>query len=397
MENEIIVIGAGAAGCMAAITAARAGRSVLVLEKNSIIGKKILATGNGRCNYTNEKMGDGFFRGEAPSFISKALSKFSVEDTIEFFKSIGIYPRSKDGYLYPLSREASSVRLALENELKRLGVKIVYECAVSDIVPNENGYTVLSDKGDFETEKVLLSPGGCAAPSSGSDGKLFEAVKKLGIKISEPAPALVPVKCKSKYLKKLSGVRAKAHARLYFAEGEKSREILAEDVGEVQFADYGLSGIVIFNLSRFISKNPGENFVIRLNFLPEFSENKLKEIIALRLAEAKEGVSLQKTFNGFLPAKLLEVMDERINGYYSAENIYGLFADFDFSCKGTLDFERAQVTAGGVLLTELTENFESEKLPGLFFAGEITDADGICGGYNLQWAWTSGYLAGMEL
>lgn len=397
---DLVVIGAGASGMMAAITAARENKRVCVLEKLDKAGKKLLATGNGKCNFTNEKMDADCYGGDT-SFVEHVLQQFSVEDCLSFFHSIGIYPKNKNGYYYPNSEQASSVNNALLYELERLGVKIVYEITVKDITASEDEVCVWTNKDCYIGKKLVVATGLLAAPKLGSDGSLFEIIKGLGHRFHPILPTLCGFYCKGMKFKAVSGVRAHGTVSAYI-DGKKC----AEDTGEIQFTDYGLSGIPVFQISRYLSKGLYEKkqVEIKINLLPDFNKNQLIDEINFRrsIGGAKP---ISALLNGLVNQKLSDMILDKANidgslyaSYISVDDMFKiaeLLHEISVTVTNYRDFEFAQVCTGGIPTSDINhQTLESKLVPNVHFAGEILDVDGICGGYNLHFAWATGYLVG---
>lgn len=397
---DLIVIGAGASGMMAAITAARENKKVCIIEKLDKAGKKILATGNGKCNFTNEVMNINCFHGDK-KFITNVLNEFSVKDCLDFFYSIGIYPKQKNGYYYPNSEQASSITNAFLYELERLGVKTFYETIVNEIRPDKNSVFVKTNKGDFSGKRVVIATGLLAAPKLGSDGTIFNALKAIGHRFTPILPTLCGFYCKGLKFKQVSGVRAHGTVAAYIDDKKQ-----AEDTGEIQFTDYGLSGIPVFQISHFLSKGLYEKkkVEIKLNLLPDFSEDKLIKELNFRISlYVNQPVS--SLLNGFLNQKLSDMILDKAgidrNIYCSSltkEQIHRvaiLLHEITVTVTNYRDFEFAQVCTGGIPVSDININtLESKLVPNVYFAGELLDVDGICGGYNLHFAWATGYIAG---
>ncbi len=411
---------------MAAITAAREGAQVLLLEKNDRVGKKILSTGNGKCNFTNQDMSASAFYGEEEMIVS-VLAQFGLEETLSFFHGIGILPKCKKGYYYPNAGTASSVRNALEAELGYCGVDVRTGVTVTDLIllhENNSGirFLVQTDQGDFTSNSLLLATGLLAAPKSGSDGSLFPLIEKLGHHFTPLAPALCGFYAQGLDFKKVAGVRTDATVTLYI-EGKR----IAADTGELQLTDYGLSGIPVFQISHAASlaliqaeshnKNNSKSSTpkaviakeekstqvsVAIDFLPNLSEQEAKEEILRRLAVFGRTAIAQ--LNGLLHEKLLlallkkaqiapQTLTEDIPTY-KKEQFCTLCKDCRVILTQPRGYEFAQVCAGGIRSEEVhPDTLESRLIPGLYFAGELLDVDGICGGYNLQWAWSSAYVA----
>ncbi len=399
--SGIYIIGGGASGLFAAIWAARRNRKVTVIEHKDKPGKKILATGNGKCNYTNLVQEGDCYRSDNPAFAPEVLKNFDVKKTIDFFQEIGIYPHERNGYLYPNSGQASSVLEVLLLEAERLHVKI--ECGIHVNSINRN-LTIFTDRGQFQADKVLLAGGGMANPALGSDGSSFQLASALGHRIIRPLPALVQLRAKEKYFKTLSGVRTEAEVSLY-----TGGRFLAKEKGEILFADYGISGIPVMQVSRYAAKalSEGKEAILVLDFFPALSKEEIKNILTGRLnRNPKE--TIEEAFIGFMNKKLAyaALRETKIDvsltlAQLKEEQLEKLalrLKEWKIFITETNPFEQAQVTAGGVDTLQINPStMESKLVKGLFFAGEIVDVDGTCGGYNLQWAWSSGYVAGNHI
>lgn len=366
-QYDLLVIGAGASGMMAAITAAREGRKVLLVEKLDKAGKKLLATGNGKCNFTNEKMSADCYGGER-TFIEGVLSQFSVSDCLDFFHSIGIYPKNKNGYYYPNSEQASSVVTALAQEMDKLAVDVVYETIVTNITSKESTITLQTNKGQFFGNKLIVSTGLLAAPKLGSDGSMFELIKSFGHRFQPILPALCGFYCKGMQFKKVSGVRATGKVTA-LVDGEKQ----AEDTGEVQFTDYGLSGIPVFQISRYLSKGlyHKSDVKITINLLPEWEESEIiKELNHRKSIRGNQTASA--LLNGLLNQKLGDMIIEKINldkdVFLSSitdadiKRIAVLIQNLTVSVTKYRDFEFAQVCTGGISPDEIDANTLESKL-----------------------------------
>jgi hypothetical protein len=388
---DVIVIGAGASGLMAALTAAKENAHVLLLEQKDQIGKKLLATGNGKCNFTNDKMELSAFHGDR-ELAETVIKQFSKEDTLVFFHELGIFPKSKNGYYYPCSEQAASVvsgfSYAIEQNDK---ITLRTSSKISQIRKERDSFTVLTE--DHRKEKgkaIILASGLLAAPKLGSDGFLFAAIKELGHHFTPIVPALCGFYCKGADFKRISGVRVAARVTVYI-DGTPA----AADTGELQLTDYGISGIPVFQVSRHASMGLYEKKKVEaeLTFLPEFTEVALEEEFSYLRKQLGADASVRELLNGLLPKKLVLELEKRSGG--DLAKLLSLIRHFRVTVERARDFEFAQVCAGGIRSEEINrETLSSRYVPGLFFAGELLDVDGICGGYNLQWAWSSGYVAG---
>lgn len=401
---DVIVIGAGASGMMAAITAARRGKSVAILERMNKPGKKILATGNGKCNFTNNNMDASCFHGNI-QLIQSVLSRFSKEEALSFFHEIGIWPKEKNGYYYPNSGQAASVAEALKHELDRLQVPVYLEQEVLDLFPDKYGFWIKTVQTSYTCRNVIIASGLLAAPKLGSDGSMFSLIKELGHRFVPVLPALCGFYAKGMQFSKVAGVRCDANLTLKI-DGNTA----ATEQGELQLADYGISGIPVFQISspavRALYEKKSVTVVI--DFLPDISLETLNTEFAMRIGKCETDENADRLLRGLLNQKLIPVLlkyagirsDEPLKNI-SLEKLERLSAgihDYPVTLEKVRNFEFAQVCTGGIRTEEINEKtLESRLLSGLYFAGEILDVDGICGGYNLQWAWSSGYVAGCSV
>lgn len=399
---DIIVIGGGAAGMMAAITAAKEKTSVLLLEHMEECGKKILVTGNGRCNYTNMMQGIEYYRGDDPAFVLPGLDAFGYQDTMQFFKELGVLSKEKKGYVYPRNMQASTIRDALLSAMHHLGVQIICNCGIREIRHTDSGYEICTKNGDFLSETVILATGGKSNKKTGSDGSGFLYLDKLSHNTTDLVPALVGLKATQSFCKKLAGIRAEARVNLFVDNSQ-----ISADTGELQMTDYGISGIPTFQISRYAAKALHKNKEVHvlIDFLPELSQEEIQKILDDRKKQSPNS-NLQEVWQGLVNRKLCEVVLSDVMGVCTERKLCAcsrqelvdmvqIFKGLRMDIYSTGSYEQAQVTAGGVCTTEIhAQTMESALHDGLFFAGEMIDVDGMCGGYNLQWAWSSGYLAG---
>ena len=484
-KRTVAVIGGGAAGMMAAIEAARAGAIVTLIEKNAQLGKKLATTGNGRCNYTNLDMVDrigGKFRGFHPEFTEAALDVLPPEAVLDWFREIGVEPRFRGSYVYPNSDQASAVVDALREELHRLSVKVHYNAEVksvqrvdadadaSAVKVSMPGKTASADgaaasqiqqKRDaayfliqcvdavVKADRVILAAGSKAAPKTGSNGDGYFIARKLGHRIVPYVPALCGIRCAGDAFKALAGIRTEAALELVVDGHCVDRE-----AGELQLVDYGISGIPVFQLSRYAAYalQEGKKAAVYINFLPGFTEgnvsaeatvrdseqvssaaeasmievsgakntqNARKEVPGSASEDPKDrtvqlfrqrqqrlaGRKMESFFTGLLHQKLGQLLLRMANvrpeipvaelSEKQLRSLASLSVRFKAECVEMNGFQQAQVVAGGVDTSEVDPRTMASRLvPGLYFAGEVLDIDGICGGYNLQWAWASGYVAG---
>lgn len=432
--KRICIIGGGASGMAAAIAAARKGAKVTVLEHKDRLGKKILSTGNGRCNLTNEILPEGCYRGEDETFAAEVLKQFTPADAIAFFESIGILTKSRDGYIYPRNGQAACVRDALEKEMERCDVKWHVNAEVDSILPYKGGFhievqrrteesphvaesfpgsgkrkkkdkkqdklfRILSET--YKADLVILAAGGQAAPVLGSDGSGYKLAQSLGHSLTPVVPALVQLRAEESCFKQLAGVRADACVKLFV-----NNKWMASDVGEVQLADYGISGIPVFQVSRYASYGIayGQKVRAELDFLPFVTDTDFLDLLKKRGQEWPDS-PVEDILDGIFHSKLVPVLIARAGipcGTFARNIRDEMWKKIAETCKkfqvnivGTNSFEQAQVCAGGVRTSEVDAfSMASHICDGLYLTGEILDVDGICGGYNLQWAWATGIIAG---
>ena len=399
---DVVIIGGGAAGLMSAISAARCGAKTMILEHKEKTGKKILSTGNGKCNYTNAKQGISYYRGENPAFVMSAFEQLGFEETVAFFEEIGIVPKVKKGYYYPASEQAQAVLDVLRLEANYLRVRELCECNITDVVKKDEIFYIKTSCGDFVAKSLIFATGLLAAPKSGSDGSAFHHIEKFGHHFIDVVPALVPLHGKQAFFKNLAGIRAEMKAAL-FVENKQ----IAEDRGELQLTDYGVSGIPIFQLSRFATQALKEKKKVHLliDFMPDTSIEELVTLFERRLHKIEQKKTMCECFVGLFNRKLIEVLLKEAGiglgdspkkiSIEQIEQLAKVVKGLHVDITGSKSFEQAQVCAGGISTTELFEDtMESRLVKGLYFAGEVIDIDGMCGGYNLQWAWSSGFVAG---
>lgn len=390
---------------MAAILAARNGAEVTILEGNDRVGKKILSTGNGRCNLGNVNFGPEMYATRNPELLKGWLEQFNTNDIIEFFEVLGLLTKQKNGGLYPVSEQASSVLDALRFELAREPeIRVRTGCKVDRIRCDEKKNCILLWSGgeSFSFDRVILTCGGRAAPKTGSDGSGYRLAEMLGHSLVPVVPALVQLKCREDWFKSVAGVRTEAEIVL-----EDPLAGTVAERGELQLVDYGISGIPVFQMSgrvNYILREKKE-VVLKIDFLPDHTKEDFPEKMIRARMPLESCGTVEEYFTGVLNRKLMTLLI-KLAGLRPTEpageanpekirRVYELCRELKVHVTGSNSFEHAQVCAGGVPLDEMTEKLESRKASGVFFAGEILDVDGRCGGYNLQWAWCSGYLAGV--
>lgn len=408
MKKQVLIIGGGASGLTAAIWAARSGALVKVLEHTDRVGKKILSTGNGRCNLTNAKLEESCYHCTNPKFPMEAVRQFGWKDTLRWFSSMGVLCKSRmETYYYPVSDQAAAVLDALRLEMERLGVSVITDCVPQTISwekkKGKNYFVVQTSRGMFLGDALILACGSKAAPSTGSDGSGYALAKALGHSVIKPLPALVQLRCQGKHYPQLAGIRTEARLTLVI-DGKKERT----EEGELQLTDYGISGIPVFQFSRFAAQALDERKKVQvlIDFLPSMDLEESRVFLKERFAafgwrrgeDFLTGVVNKKLALVLLKLAGIPLGEPVENASKRQRNLlfYGL-KEYEALVSSANPFANAQVCCGGVDTSQVdAHTMESKLVSGLYFAGEILDVDGICGGYNLQWAWSSGKLAGVQ-
>ncbi|VDN46098.1 Aminoacetone oxidase family FAD-binding enzyme [Petrocella atlantisensis] len=403
-KNKVIVIGGGASGIMAAITAARLGQKVILLERKDRIGKKILATGNGRCNISNRFIEESRFHSDSQNLYDHIYPQFDLSKTLEFFEALGIPILELDeGKLYPYSLQAASVLNVLLYELDRQNVQVICN---EDVVHVDAGQRVVvhTKKNKYYGDYVILAGGGKSTPDLGSNGSGYQIAKELGMNLIEPYPSLIQLESDYAYLKHLKGTKVMAKVDLVVDDVH-----LKSAYGELLFTDYGLSGPPILDVSRTAAqaiKNHKKNIEIHGDLVPLLDSTALDQMLLKRIERMSYKV-LEDFFVGLLPKQMIIPlikdcgMNPRDKGAQitskQRELIVHWLKAFRLSITGTRQWNQSQVTAGGVDCHEVVATtLTSKKYPNVILCGEILDMDGDCGGFNLQWAWSSGYVAGVS-
>lgn len=399
---DIITVGAGAAGLAAAISAKRNNRDlkIAILETQSKAGKKILVTGNGRCNLTNTNVSKEFYHGSFD--VSKTLNRFSAEKLINFFSTLGLVcDIETNGLVYPHSRQASAVLDVLLMEIKRLKIEIICDCKVELIRKKGEFFNIKTSNGEYTAKKAVMSCGGKAFPTAGGTGLGLDVIKNLGHKITPLFPALCPIQVKSDFMKSLKGIRAKAEVTLY--DGEKA---IKSEIGEVQFTDNALSGICVFNLTTLLPKT--KNPIISVNLTKDYSYIELLNLLYDR-KKLFANEPLEEFFTGLFHKKIGTALIKSITNKALTESckklsdkelkaLANLIQNWKFECKQCKDFSKAQVMLGGVNGNEVNGyTFESKVVKNLYICGEALDVCGDCGGFNLHFAFASGIITGENL
>ena len=400
MSHDIIVIGGGASGMMAALTAAEQGRSVLLLERQSRVGRKLLATGNGRCNLTNHHASPAHYHGEQAAFCRHALETFDVGTTLQYFASLGLLTVQEDsGRVYPMSNMAGSVLDVLRYALERPGLQLLTGQTVTGVKKAAGSFTVQTETDSFSAGRVILAAGGAAGSKVGGVMDGYRIAKGLGHHRTALFPALVQIRTDPTYPRALKGV--KAEALLTLRRGET---VLESCKGELLFTEYGISGPAVFDLSRAVSTG-GDGLTCTLNFFPDWETDEVLHWLQQR-RRAMAGHEASTLLVGACHTRLGQMLCKAA-GFTNQSaaaltdddlrRIAGQATAFTLPITGVCGFDQAQVTAGGLRTDEFDpETLQSRLVPGLYACGEVLDIDGDCGGFNLQWAWSSGRLAGMS-
>jgi len=398
--KKVAIIGAGASGIITALKASEK-NSVILIDGNDKCGKKILLTGNGRCNYWNSDISVEQYETDNKKALEGILSEENKSETLNFLDSIGIYPRVKNGYYYPFSNQAASVREILDKEIKKRNIEVKYGNKVKDVIKQNDSFVIILENNEkIYADKVVVATGSKAYPKTGSDGFGYDIADKFGHNINLVVPALTQLKANEKFLKDWENVRCDAKVSL-FVDDEK----LKEDIGEIQLTKDGISGICVFNISGLASKNISfaKSVEVAINFLPHL-ENNFYSWINDR-AEKMQDKTIEEILESIFNYKLMFVLLKQANiskdknwnelSENSKKALCEKVENFRLNINDTESFDKAQVCTGGVSLNEINPtNFESQLVSNLYFVGEVLDVDGKCGGFNLAFAWISGYLAG---
>jgi len=409
-EMKVIVVGGGAAGMMAAIAAAEAGHTVEVLERNEKLGKKIYITGKGRCNVTNACDLEEFFSNIVSNekFLYSSIYQYDNHAVMDFFETNGCPLKVERGNrVFPVSDHASDVTKALADKMKSLGVKIIFHCKVEDLIIKEDGCVggvVTSKKERRIADRVILATGGLSYEPTGSDGSGIRILEKYGHKIAKPKPALVPFELKEDYGARLQGLALK-NVNFSIKEGKKK---VYDGFGEMLFTHFGISGPLVISASSYYTKKMyGKEVKCRIDLKPALTEEQLDKRI-LREFEENKNKQFKNSLDKLFPAKLVPLMvelsdidpDKKVNEVTKEERkkLVNLIKNWEMTITGTRGFREAIITQGGVAVKGVNPStMESKVIPGLFIAGEMLDIDALTGGFNLQLAWSTGYLAGSSV
>lgn len=400
-QYHIAVIGGGASGLLAAIAAKIEGGadcSVVILERNDRIGRKILSTGNGRCNLGNTVIQKENYSG---SLLEKAFAIFQqAPKTEDYFRQMGLICREEEHHLYPHCNHASAVLDSLRLQVELYGIAVQCDCQIQNLIPKKHGFLLQSDTESYFAEQVIFACGGYAAPALGTDGSAYAMLKDLKIAIRPCTPALCFLKTKTELVRALKGIRLLAKVSLY-----ENGVLKRQERGEVQFTEQALSGICIFNLSAYCDKLSHATYTVALDLLPDWDLEQvyafLWELYALRgtlpieeffigIFQRRVGLQILKQY-GILqkePRLIASCTPKEI------KQLASFLKAWKFPVIGKGDWKNAQISCGGIISEEVSADLESIRYPGLYFSGEALDLQGDCGGYNLNWAWASGWWTG---
>ena len=414
---DIAIVGGGASGLAAAVSAGKkafsSGRKcrIVIIEKEKRTGKKLLATGNGRCNLTNKNMSEEFYNGSCRELIGDTVKKYGTDRIIAFFNSLGVVCKTDtQGRVYPNSEQASAVLDMLRINAARYGAEEMCGCCVERITPSGNGFLIKTEDMLINAEKVILTTGGKAQQKLGSDGSTYRLARMLGLKCSPIFPSLVPIKVKSDDMPFLKGIRTAAAVSL-IADGKT----VNNECGELQLTQIGLSGICVFQLSRFVNEffasetvkgETVKSISVSVDLMPNFTLDEVERML-FRRRKQLAFLTLEEFFTGLLNKKIGQCLLKKLKllplsrtsdtlGERDVRSLARLIKDWRFQPSAMSDMDSAQVTAGGVVASEINSKMQSVKYKNLYIAGEALDADGLCGGYNLHWAFASGIIAGKE-
>ena len=410
--SKVLIIGGGAAGMMAAAFAAKNGNRVEVFEKNEKLGKKLFITGKGRCNITNTADLEDFFPAVTsnPKFLYSAFYSFTNEQVISFFEELGVKTKvERGGRVFPVSDHSSDVIQALKNEMERLGVKINLNAEVKELITEKsstgetvNGIRLVSGK-KISGDAVIVATGGISYPSTGSTGDGYRFARRCGHKVSELSPSLVPMEVKEWYAGELMGLSLR-NIEIRITDGKKK---LYQEFGEMLFTHYGVTGPVILSASSVVGKKLKDTeLTLHIDLKPALTEEQLDKRV-LREFETNHNRQFKNAVDSLFPSKLRPVIVE-LSGIPEEKKVHEitkeerlrfvrLIKDFTMTLTGLRGYNEAIITKGGVSVKEIDPGtMESKLVKGLYFAGEVLDLDAVTGGYNLQIAWSTGYLAGMN-
>lgn len=406
--SNVIVVGGGAAGMMAAVFAARNGQNVQLLEKNEKLGKKLFITGKGRCNITNAADIEDLFTAVTsnPKFLYSGFYSFTNQQVIDFFEELGVKTKIERGErVFPVSDHSSDVIAAFSRELKSLGVSVSLHTEVKELLCEQDKVcgVLLTNGKKMKADAVIVATGGISYPSTGSTGDGYRFAKETGHRVTELLPSLVPMEVRQWYAKELQGLSLR-NIEIRITDGKKK---LYEEFGEMLFTHYGVTGPVILSASSVVGKTlRKKELTLHIDLKPALSEEQLDKRI-LREFDANHNKQYKNSIDSLFPAKLKPVMielseiepEKKVNEITKEERqrLVHLIKDFTMTLTGLRGYNEAIITKGGVSVKEIDPGtMESKKMKGLYFAGEVLDLDAVTGGYNLQIAWSTGYLAGIN-
>lgn len=406
--SNVIVVGGGAAGMMAAVFAARNGQNVQLLEKNEKLGKKLFITGKGRCNITNAADIEDLFTAVTsnPKFLYSGFYSFTNQQVIDFFEELGVKTKIERGErVFPVSDHSSDVIAAFLRELKSLGVSVSLHTEVRELLCEQDKVcgVLLTNGKKMKADAVIVATGGISYPSTGSTGDGYRFAKETGHRVTELLPSLVPMEVRQWYAKELQGLSLR-NIEICITDGKKK---LYEEFGEMLFTHYGVTGPVILSASSVVGKTlRKKELTLHIDLKPALSEEQLDKRI-LREFDANHNKQYKNSIDSLFPAKLKPVMielseiepEKKVNEITKEERqrLVHLIKDFTMTLTGLRSYNEAIITKGGVSVKEIDPGtMESKKMKGLYFAGEVLDLDAVTGGYNLQIAWSTGYLAGIN-
>ena len=397
---KVGIIGGGASGMMSAILLNREGFDVTILEKNSTLGKKILMTGNGRCNYFNQDIDVDKYYTSDYEFLKTIVNEENILKAKEFLNSLGLVPRIKNGYYYPMSNTATSVLNAFLTEIERLKIKTILDSEINSIKKIENKYQIMVNGKKMLFDKIIIAIGSKAGLKENAN---YELLNSLGIKMTPILPALCPLVLNGDFFNKWSGIRAEARVSIY--ENDK---FLKSDLGEVQLTDYGISGICVMNLSSLVSKAlyQKQKVKVHLNFLPNIEKENIDKWLTLR-----DNTLYQRTvielLESIIPYKLLYILVSKAgiksNCHYKSltqkekDDLINNLSDLILEVRETKEIFKGQVVTGGIPINRVKTTLEDKEYAGLYYTGEILDVDGICGGFNLGFAWLSSIVVSEDI
>ena len=392
--SKVVVIGAGASGIIAALRASN-NNEVILIDGNSQCGKKLLITGNGKCNFWNEDINIKNYFTDDINKLAKVLEKDS--EVLNYLYSLGIYPKIKNGYYYPLSGLAASIREIFSKEIEKRNIKTIYNTKVLNVIKNIDKFIIETINEKVICDKVIIATGSCAFPKTGSDGFGYDLAKSFGHNINPVLPSLTSLKT-NEIVKEWAGVRTDAKISLYVND-----KLIKEENGEIQLIEDGISGICTFNISGLVAKSlyNKKKVFVKINFVPEianfykFFDNRNKELPNRTIEELLESILNYKLTN-----VILKKTKVKKGSYWNNLNeeekqtLINNINNFELNISNTNSFNQAQVCTGGIPLNEVNENMESIYIKNLYFTGELLDVDGKCGGFNLAFAFITGYIAG---